>query len=86
MTIAGEWLPAGKYLLQLALDPARSEVQVGEHGVLPFDVFWKLQLLPNADAKVCPIVPDDSKLKYSQVGVTQQLISGQVLALVRLYL
>ena len=68
VTIAGEWLPAGKYLLQLALDPARSKFQIGEHGVLPFDVFWKLQLLPTADAKGCPIVPDDSKQKYSQVG------------------
>ena len=71
MTIAGEWLAAGKYLLQLALDPARSEFQIGEHGVLPFDVFWKLQLLPSADAKVCPIVPDNSRQRYSQVGFSQ---------------
>lgn len=71
VTIAGEWLAAGKYLLQLALDPARSEFQVGQHGSLPFDVFWKLQLLPNADAKVCPVVPDDSRQKYSQVGLPE---------------
>ena len=73
VTIAGQWLPAGKYLLQLALDPASSQCEVGQHGSIPFDVFWKLQLLPTADAKVCPIVPDDSKQKFSQVRLPTEL-------------
>lgn len=67
VTIAGQWLEAGKYLLQLALDPARSQCEIGQRGTVPCDVFWKLQLLPTADAKACPIVPDDSKQKFSQV-------------------
>jgi len=67
VTVAGQWLDPGKYLLQLALDPARCRCEIGSHGSLPWEVFWKLQLLPTAEAKACPVVPDDSKQKYSQV-------------------
>ncbi len=70
VTVAGRWLEAGKYMLQLALDPARCRCDIGQHGSLPWEVSWKLQLLPTADAKACPIVPDDSKQKYSQVCET----------------
>ena len=71
VTIAGQWLEAGKYLLQLALDPGRSQCEVGQHGTIPFDLSWKMQLLATAEAKACPIVPDDSKQKFSQVRLRQ---------------
>ena len=67
VTVAGQWLEPGKYMLQLALDPARCQCEIGQHGSLPFDVSWRLQLLPTAEAKACPIVADDSKQKYSLV-------------------
>lgn len=67
VTVAGQWLDPGRYLLQLALDPARCRGEIGQHGSLPWEVSWKLQLLPTAEAKACPVVPDDSKQKYSQV-------------------
>ncbi len=70
MTVAGQWLDPGKYLLQLALDPARCRCEIGQHGSLPWEVSWKLQLLPTAEAKACPVVPDDSKQKYSQVRLS----------------
>ncbi|KAL0028975.1 hypothetical protein WJX77_009213 [Trebouxia sp. C0004] len=53
---------------QLALDPARCRCEIGQHGSLPWEVSWKLQLLPTAEAKACPVVPDDSKQKYSQAS------------------
>ncbi len=67
VTVAGQWLDPGKYLLQLALDPARCRCEIGQQGSLPWEVSWKLQLLPTAEPKACPVVPDDSKQKYSQV-------------------
>ena len=67
VTVGGQWLEGGKYLLQLALDPARCRCDISQHGSLPWEVTWKLQLLPTADPKACPIVPDDSKSKYAQV-------------------
>lgn len=80
MTIAGQWLEAGRYLLQLALDPSRSQCEVGQHGTIPFDISWKMQLLPSAEAKGCSVVPDDSKQRFSQVGLPKQTSSRQVAA------
>ena len=67
VTVAGQWLEPGKHMLQLALDPARCRCEISQQGSLPWPVSWKLQLMPSAEAKACPIVVDDSKQKYSQV-------------------
>lgn len=67
LTVAGQWLEAGKYLVQLALDPAFCRCQINAEGRLSCEASWKVQLLPSLEAKLCPITSDDSKAKWSQV-------------------
>ena len=82
LTVAGQWLEGGKYLVQLALDPAFCRCQINAEGRLSCEASWKVQLLPSLEAKLCPITSDDSKAKWSQVGQAQRHMKVHVKSVV----
>lgn len=56
----GTTLPSGSYILQLALDPNKTNVNIS-------DLHWALDLAPTNDEKDCPITEDDTKKNFLQV-------------------
>jgi hypothetical protein len=82
-TVAAINVPAGKHILSLRVDRARSRVAVLPNGCLqdaeaadPAELTWRLWLAPTADDKACPVARDMSRAGAHQAQLKAWLDSG----------
>ncbi|GMH36176.1 hypothetical protein BSKO_04044 [Bryopsis sp. KO-2023] len=73
--IPGVTLDPGPYVVQMALAVEKCPFSVAEDGSIDTELDWTLEIAPTRDEKECPILEDDTKDRFLQIG------KGQVMEL-----